>query len=283
MIDLEFIKDLNRFSIMLKKRIHSNYSGVRQSRRFGSGLVFYDYRQYVPGDDFRAIDWKVYARTNDLYIKRFEEERNMSVHVIVDASASMDFGAKIKKFEYASMVALGFCHMALKNNERFEISTFAEDLKVFKAHKGMSKLISSFYTLQDIKPDGKSLFAESLKKYKAIIKHKAFVVIVSDFLFDLNQLKEILPLFKKSDVLCVQVLDEEEIKPLFKGDVLLEDSETKDRLKTFISNRFKETYSKALSDHLSEIRSLCGDLNIRFATVSTDTPIFDAFYEMLAK
>ena len=73
---------------------------------------------------FRNIDWKVYGRTGKYYVKQFEEERNMTVHVIVDSSASMDYGKRISKFEYASMIGLGYAYMALKNNEKFNFSTF---------------------------------------------------------------------------------------------------------------------------------------------------------------
>ena len=96
MIDISFLKELDRFNIVLKKRVLSRYQGERESHAEGQGLVFADYKDYVPGDDFRTIDWKIYARTNKFYVKQFEEERNMMVHIIVDASASMDDGRKIK-------------------------------------------------------------------------------------------------------------------------------------------------------------------------------------------
>ena len=78
---------------------------------------------YVPGDDFRHIDWNIYARTNKFFIRRFEEERNLIVHILLDSSASMDYGKDITKFEYSAMVGLGFTHMAMKNNEKFTFAT----------------------------------------------------------------------------------------------------------------------------------------------------------------
>ncbi|MBT5021188.1 DUF58 domain-containing protein [Candidatus Woesearchaeota archaeon] len=283
MIELDFLRQLDKFRMILKKRIHSNYSGSRQSKKFGSGLVFYDYRKYDPGDDFRAIDWKIYAKTGNLFIKRFEEERNMRVHVILDASASMDYGEKTKKFDYASKIGLGFSYMALKNNERFEVSTFSDELNVFRAHKGMSKLVSSLYTLGKIKLKGHSNFADSIEQYKSVIKTKSMIVIISDFLFDIEELKRVLPRFKKSEVILVQILDKDEIQPLLEGDVLLIDSETQAKYRTFISHRFKENYSKELMNHIHQVKELCESLNLKFVSVSTDTPIFDAFYEILAR
>lgn len=280
-IDLSFLKQLDRFDIIMKKRVISSYSGARQSKNYGTGLVFYDYKQYVPGDDFRAIDWKVYARTDNYFVRRFEEERNMRIHVVIDASASMNFGSKIKKFEYASMIGIGFCYMALRGNESFEVSTFAEKLDIFRAKKGMNKLISTVDTLNRITPKGKSLFKDSLEKYKAAIKTKSMVIIISDFLFDPEELKNTLYRYKKSQVMVVQVLDSGERELALQGDLILDDSESGDRMRTYISNKLIENYSEKLLDHVYNIKRICDSFNAKFVSLSTETPIFDAFYTLL--
>ncbi len=280
-IDTTFLKQLDRFDVVLKKRVISNYAGARQSKSYGTGLVFYDYKDYVPGDDFRAIDWKVFARTDDYYIRRYEEERNMRIHVVIDASASMDFGTKIKKFDYAAMVGIGFCYMALRNNESFEISTFAENLEIFKAKKGMNKLVGVVDTLNKIKPKGHSKFRESIEKYKKAIKTKAMVVIISDFLFDPEELRNTLYRFKKSQVMIIQVLDSSERELEIEGDTILNDSETNDTMRTFISNRVIENYSERLLDHIYNLKKICDQMNVKFLSVSTETPIFETFYTLL--
>jgi uncharacterized protein (DUF58 family) len=280
-IDLSFLKQLDRFDVVLKKRVISNYAGSRQSKNYGTGLVFYDYKEYVPGDDYRAIDWKVYARTDDFYIRRYEEERNMRIHVVIDASASMNFGTKFKKFEYASMIGIGFCYMALRNNESFEVSTFSNDLDVFRAKKGMNKLVSTVDILNKVVPKGRSKFRESIEKYKAAIQTKSIVVIISDLLFDPEELKNTLYRFKRSEVMVVQVLDSSERELDLQGDTILTDSETQDRMRTFISNRVIENYSEKLLDHIYGIKKICDSLNVKFLSVSTETPVFEAFYTLL--
>ncbi len=279
-IDISFLKQLDRFDVILKKRVLSNYAGSRQSKTYGSGLVFYDYKDYVPGDDYRAIDWKLYARTDEFYVRRYEEERNMRIHVVIDASASMNFGTKTKKFEYASMVGLGFCYMALRNNESFEVSTFAEDLEIFKAKKGMNKLIGVVDTLNKITPKGHSNFGQSLEKYKNAIKTKSMIVIISDFLFDPDELRDTLDRYKKSEVIVVQVLDSSERELALEGDVILDDSESHSKMRTFISNRVIESYSEKLLDHIYGLKKICDSSNAKFLSVSTETPIFEAFYSL---
>jgi uncharacterized protein (DUF58 family) len=282
-IDLSFLRQLDKFDIVLKRRVISGFAGSRQSKNYGTGLVFYDYKDYVPGDDFRAIDWKVYGRTEEFFVRRYEEERNMRIHVVIDASASMNFGKGRTKFEYASMIGLGFSYMALRNNESFEVSTFAEDLEVFRAKKGVSKLMSTVDTLNKIVPKGKSLFRESLEKYKAAIKTKSMVVIISDFLFDPEELRNTLFRFKRSEVIVVQVLDSSERELVLQGDIILHDSESFDKMRTFISNKLIENYSEKLLDHIYNLKKICDTFNVQFISVSTETPIFDAFYSMLGK
>jgi len=282
MIDISFLRQLDRFNIILKKRVHSAYAGSRESKAYGSGLIFKDHREYVPGDDLRAIDWKVYARTDHYFIKQYEEERNMNIHIILDASASMDFGRMTRKFEYAAMIGLGFAYMGLRNNEKFEISTFSDSLVRFRPRKGNNQLMSLLDQLNNLKLTGKSQFYECISKYKDAIRSKSVVVIVSDFLFDLNQLKETLYRFKKSEVTIVQVLDEEEINLSLEGDVKLFDAEEpKSWIRTYISNRLVRDYETQLHSHNAQVKSICDSLNMKFLQVSTHKPIFETFFDLM--
>ena len=124
MIETDFLHQLDKFSVIFKKKVTSSFTGERRTAMAGTGLLFRDHVAYGPGADFKHIDWKVYSRTDKLVVKRFEEDRNLTVHVLVDFSGSMNFGSKLKKYEYASMIGLGFVYIALKNNEKFVLSTF---------------------------------------------------------------------------------------------------------------------------------------------------------------
>jgi uncharacterized protein (DUF58 family) len=281
MIDISFLKELDRFNIVLKKRVLSRYQGERQSHAEGQGLVFADYKDYVPGDDFRTIDWKVYARTNKFYVKQFEEERNMLVHIIIDASASMDYGRKITKFDYASMIGLGYAYMALKNNEKFNFSTFAESLNYLRARKGLNQLLSILHILERLKIKGKTELRKAFDEYKKYIRSKSFMVIISDFLYDIEEIKSVLTRFTKHEVIVVQVLDPEERRLALYGDVLLEDSEIHSKLRTFISNRLMRDYKNKIEHHIHAIKDVCEHLGHDFISITTDRPIFDTFYATL--
>ena len=282
LIDITFLRQLDRFNVLLKKHVNALFVGHRSAKHTkGRGTTFADYAQYFPGDDLRAIDWKVYAKTEEYFIKQYEEERNLTIHCILDASASMDYGKPRKKFHYGGMIALGLAYMALRNNERFEISTFSDQLDIFKPARGVNSLLATVEHLSDKKLGGKSNFLESMQQYKKAIQSRSLVVIISDFLFDVNQLNEALFLFRRSEIIVIQVLDGTEKKIDYAGDLILEDSETKSKLRTFITNRLLRTYEDKLQLHIDSLKKVCENHGAHFISVSNNAPIFETFYDVL--
>lgn len=280
-IETDFLRSLSRLQTILKKRIYADRQGEHEARQGGDGLVFMDYKQYVPGDDFRHIDWKVYARTDKFYIRRFESERNVTVHILVDNSASMNFGSnKHTKFEYAAMMGLGFSFIAQKNNERYILNTFTEHVTSFRPKRGASNLAYLFDYLSNLRVEGKSDFIQSMDEYRKRITSKSLIVFISDFLYDLDEVAEVLSRYRKSQVFVVQVLDIQEKELALSGDVILEDVETQDRMRTFVSTRFKNKYQQKLEEHIARLKDICEENGASFISVSTNTPIFETFYHM---
>lgn len=282
MIDTEFLRQLNRFNLIIKKRITSNYSGARRSMAHGKGIILKEHRIYVPGDDFRAIDWRIYARTDDLHVKQYEEERSLVVHTIVDSSASMNFGSNVKKFDFASMIGVGFAHLAIKENEKMQFATFSDKLEFFKSRRGMRQLISMVDYLNAMKPKGKGNFKDVMQLYRKTIGSKSMIVLISDFLYDIDEIKEGLLMLKKHNLNVIQVLDKTERKLNMVGDFKLFDSETKDRMRTYISPRLIAEYQHQLDSHIAKVEDTCNKMGAKFHSLTTDVPIFDAFYRILS-
>jgi uncharacterized protein (DUF58 family) len=278
-ITTDFLRQLDRFRVVLKKRVNAQYQGNRATTHAGSGLTFKDFKEYTYGDDFRQIDWRVYSRTNKYYVRRYEEERNLTIHIIVDASASMNFGKPQTKFEYAAQIGLGFAYLALKNNERFEFSTFAEELRPFKAKKGAAHLVSIVNRLSDLKVTGQSAFSRSLESYKALITTRSMIVIISDFLYPLEEIENTLARFKNSEVIAVQVLDPLEQSFAIEGDLVLHDAETDKKMRTYVTRRVQQEYRTQMDEHAAKIRDITEQYGYSFHTVTTDKPIFDAIFE----
>jgi len=263
------------------KRVTSNLAGPRRSIAAGRGSTFKDYRIYAPGDDIRLIDWRVYARTDNLYIKVKEEERNLTVHIIIDGSASMNFGRPISKFDYASMIGVGFAYLALRDNERFQFSTFSDSLEIFQPKRGMSHLAAMVQHLNSIKPKGYSKLLDTVKQYKKVIGSKSMLVLASDFLVNIDEIREAFYTLGDHEIKIIQVLDRVEKELKMEGDMKLIDSETKGLIRTFVSPRLRMEYQQHLDAHCAKIEEVCNKLNIDYDLAITDTSIFDTFYKIL--
>jgi uncharacterized protein (DUF58 family) len=238
---------------------------------------------YVPGDDIRSIDWKVYARTDKLHVKQYDEDRSLTAHIVLDFSASMNFGGQTKKYEYASMLGVALAYIAWRNNERFVLSTFSDKLERFQPRQGRKQMVAILDYLRDKKPSGKSEFRESLLSYAKSIGSKSFVVIISDFLYDLDQIKEIVYQFKDSELVLIQVLDEMETELNLKGEFQLKDAETEGVMKTFISDKTRKKYLDDLRDHQRQLHWIADGIGARFYSFNTSYPIFDAVATVVRK
>ena len=281
MITTEFLSQLDRFNLVVRKRVTSSYTGSRRSVMHGRGITIKDHRIYTPGDDFRSIDWRIFARTDDLYIKRYEEDKSLTTHIIVDHSASMNFGKGIIKFDYAAMLGVGTAYLTMKENEKFQFSTFSEELETFRPKRGMGHLASMVDHLNNIKLTGFSRFKDAMSRYKKMIGSRSLIVIVSDFLFDIEEIEQGLIMLGKQNMKIIQVLDPVERELAFDGDFRLKDSETKNILRTYVNPRLRISYKQRLEDHISKIAKLCDELGLDFHIITTDKPIFDAFYDIL--
>ena len=284
MIDISFLSQLKRFHIIINKKVTSSFTGTRRSISTGQGLIINDFRPYTPGDDYRAIDWKIYARSDEFFVKRYEEDKNLTTHVLLDVSKSMDYGTtKIKKFEYAAMLALGFAYLSARNNEKFHLSLISRGTDTFRAKRSSNQVLNFLNELNKVKCKGVIDFAEQVKKYKKSIRSKSLVVIISDFLFDFQQVKDSLYLYKNHDLKVIQILDRSETNFKVFGSVILEDAETGKKLETYISERKRQEYREKIYDHILAIEQETLAARGKFFLFSTQQPLFDAFYNIINK
>ncbi len=278
MIDTSFFKELDRFSFMVRKRVSTAYSGSRRSILKGRGMEPVSYREYTQGDDFKIIDWKVYGRTEKLYVKEFEEEKSLTTHILLDTSKSMDFR---NKFEYAAMLALGFAYLVTKDNEKFGVSTFAEEINITKPKRGRKYLSQTIDLLNSTSLIGKTQFDYCMEKYASIIKSRALVFIISDFMADVDSIKSTIFRLGDNELVLIQVLDPIEKNLNLGGEAKLIDLETEKKLDIYTSPRLRAEYEKRLNDHIARIKETCLAVGADFHTVTTDKPVFDAIFEVV--
>jgi uncharacterized protein (DUF58 family) len=280
-INSDFLHQLDRFGLVINKRITSNFIGQKRSTALGKGLIFKDHRIYAPGDDLRNLDWKVFARTDDLFIKNYEEERNLAVNIIMDSSASMDFGRDLKKYEYGGMLALGFAYLSLKGNQKVQFTNFADDIQVFKPTTGMALVGNMVRHINALQPQGKSEIDFTFKKIRHMIGNKTMTIVISDFLIPIEEIEAGLISLGKQELTVVQVLDPVEKKLKLEGEYDLEDSESGLKLKSFVSTRMRNDFQNKLDAHTNKVKELVEALGGKFFKFTSDVDVFDAFFEML--
>jgi uncharacterized protein (DUF58 family) len=279
-MDTDFFRELERFSLLVKKRVSTTYSGGRKSLRLGHGISPVGYREYKKGDDFKLIDWKVYARTEKLYIREHEEERSLLIQILLDASGSM---ALDKKFIYASQIAAGFAYLAIIENEKFSISLFCKALYPGEPMSGRRHLIHTINELDSVSPRGQANFKKITTQFEAIVRSTSLVVLISDLLGDTESIVSSIYRLSEHELIVIRVSAPSENELDFRGDIKFVDMETHQPLITRVTEGERMEYKRKLDEHISKITVACNSVGADFFDFKTDKPIFDAFSEMVSK
>ncbi len=202
-MDTEFFRELDKFSLLVKKRVSTAYSGGRKSLRFGHGVSPVGYREYRRGDDFKLVDWKVYGRTEKLYIREHEEERSLVVHILLDGSASMGYEGK---FSYATRLAAGFAYLAATENEKYAISLFCKKLYPGEPKRGRKSLFQSIDDLDAVTPRGGTALKAVADQMDSLLKSTSLVVLISDLLGDTEDVLSSIYRLAGHELVVIQVL-----------------------------------------------------------------------------
>jgi len=283
-IDPGFLAELDRFDAALERETTAMLQGEQESPRVGEGLTFSDYRRYAPGDDTRLIDWKLYARTDEFYIKQYEEERNLTVHVLVDASGSMDYGeGPAHKFEYGAKVGLGFAYLTAEDHNDFRIATLADDVSRLDAGRSnRGEVLAVIDQLNDTAPAGETDLEETLATYADRIRSRSLAVVVSDFLADPDEVEAGVAALAGNgvDVLVVRVLAPDERDPDVVGDALFVDPETEAEQRSYFSGSLAETYQSRLDEHVETVSDRVETLGADHVLLDTGEDFFDGFAQV---
>lgn len=282
MIDPGFLEELDRLDDALVRRAEALRSGERASPAVGEGLTFSDHRRYSPGDEPGRIDWKLYARTEELYVKQFEEERQATVHVLVDESASMGFGeGAADKFEYGAKLGLGFAYRVAREHDEFRFSTFGrEPERLDGGPSGRGEVLRLVDRCNEREPAGRGAVGEALTAYADAIRSRALVVVVSDFLAEPTEVEAGLAALADSDVVLAHVVAPGERDPPVTGDAVFEALETDEQLRTYFGRRLADRYRDRLEAHQGAIQDVARELGARHELVDTGAPFFESFADL---
>jgi uncharacterized protein (DUF58 family) len=251
MLPKEAIRKVRRIEIRTKKLVNDVFSGEYHSIFKGRGMEFEEVREYQPGDDFRVIDWNVTARYGHPFVKRFKEERELTVMLLVDASSSGEFGtARRMKGEIAAELCSVLAFSAIKNNDRVGMIIFTDRVeKYIPPKKGSSHVLRLIREVLYFKPQHKRTDINcALEFLGRVMKRKSVVFLVSDFLSsDFDKMLSIAN--KKHDLIAIKIADPREIEMPSVGFIELEDTETGEQI---VIDTKSEEVRKSFQEHASK-------------------------------
>jgi uncharacterized protein (DUF58 family) len=275
MIPQELIKKIHQIQIYTSRAVNTGFAGQYESVFKGRGMQFDEVREYVPGDDIRSIDWNVTARTGKPYIKRFVEEREMTVVFAVDLSASGQFGTVNKiKNELAAEFCAVLAFAAAKNNDKVGLLIFTDRIDLYippkKGSAHILRLIRELLYFQ--MPKRKTNINLALDYIAKVTRKRATVFLVSDFI-EADFKKPLSLLNKRHDVIAVPVRDRVEISMPSVGLIEFEDAETGEIILVDTSARpFRDRYNSTTLERFDNLKRMLRSINIDCIPISTDKP-----------
>jgi uncharacterized protein (DUF58 family) len=275
MIPADLIKRIREIQIYTSRAVNASFVGQYESVFKGRGMQFDEVREYLPGDDIRAIDWNVTARTGKPFIKRFVEERELTVLFAVDLSASGEFGTVSKmKNELAAEFCAVLAFAAAKNNDKVGLLVFTDRIELFiPPKKGSRHVLRLIRELLYFKmPKRKTDIPLALDYVAKVMRKRATVFVVSDFI-ETGFKKPLSLLNKRHDVIAVSVRDRVEVAMPSVGLIEVQDAETGQIMLVDTSSRkFRGQYGDQSSRRFNELKTTLRSSNVDFIPIATDKP-----------
>jgi len=281
----EILRKVRKLEIKIRKMVESTFAGEYHTAFKGQGLEFDEVRLYQYGDDIRSIDWNVTAKTGQVYIKKFKEEREQTLFVLFDVSGSGDFGPldenkRLIGMEIASILAFS----ALKNNDKFGLATFSDRLeKYYKPNKGRKHIMKIVRgVLSNVNKSEKTNINFALEFIKHTLKRRSILIIISDFL-DENYERALVHLGRKHEVILIRLYHPNEVFQMGTGTIPILEIESGHQ--TWL-NAGNASYRKQLNDSFEEIQqnleTLCKRNKMDILLVNTQEdyiPVLESYFK----
>lgn len=284
LFDEAFQKRLEALALLSRRAVVGKHRGERRSKKTGSGVEFADHREYAAGDDFRFIDWNLYGRSDRLLVKLFQEEEDLSVHVLLDVSRSMAMGQKLP---YAKRLAAALSYVALSGLDRVSVSAFAEGLvDRLPPERGKARMLRVLSFLRPLEGRGPTDLAASMRAFVARGERRGLVFLISD-LYDQKGVVTAIDALRHArfDVCVLHVWSAEEARPtanpdLF-GDVSLVDAESGQVREVTLTDGVLRAYEAAHALLRERMAKLCAEKRVSFAGIETSEAWDDAVLRVL--
>jgi len=275
-LDPAVVARLGTLELKARTIVEGFLSGLHRSPFKGFSVEFAEYRQYIPGDDLSTIDWKVYARSDRYYVKKFEEETNLDCHILIDASGSMAYGSgPMTKFEYAACVAASIAYLMNRQRDAVGLTAFDEKIvSMLPVGSRPGHLRALLVTLERLRPGHRTNVSKPLHQLADSVVKRGMVVLISDLLDEPDEVVRGLKhfQFRGNDVIVFHVLDPDEIEFPFAKATRFEDLETNEEVMA-VPGVVREHYLKEIGALIERYRRELGAAGIDYQLLSTKEPL----------
>jgi uncharacterized protein (DUF58 family) len=283
----QVVSKLANMELRARLVVEGFITGLHRSPYHGFSVEFAEHRQYMPGDEIRRIDWKIYGRTDRFYVKRYEEETNLKSYILLDTSRSMGYASpgSITKLTYASSLAASLAYLMIKQSDAAGLALFSDTITTYlPPHATRAYLRQILVALQHAQPGGLTATARSLHQVADRIKRRGLVVIISDLLDAPSEVMTAVRHFrhKKNEVIVMHVLDPLERSFGFGEDAQFRDLETDERMVT-LPRQIGRAYREAVADFIERYKLQCREHRADYVLMDTSTPFDVALLQYLAK
>lgn len=274
LLEPQLLAQLERLELVSRKIFRGRMKGERRSKRRGQSVEFADFRNYVPGDDTRFIDWNLYARLDRLFLKLFLEEEDLHFYALIDTSMSMDFGEPTK-LHFAKQLAASLGFIGLCRADRVKIEALgAATRKPAPVLRGRQSLWRMLEYLNGLEAGDNVSLVEGIKQFCLRNSGQGILVLITDLLDKSGYEAGLRYLLAQDfDVYVIQVLSPEELDPDLKGDLRLVDCEDADFAEITVSRPLLERYRRTLAAFLDGAREFCTRRGMNYVMASTETPV----------
>lgn len=283
-LDPAVLARIGNLELLARTVVDGFISGLHQSPFFGLSTDFAEHRPYMPGDDIRRLDWRLWGRTDRLYIKEFEADTNANVVALVDVSRSMQYGsAGVTKLEYAKFLAAAVLYLSRRQRDRVGLFTFSDDV-IEAVSPSARHLDRCLFAIDRAVPAGAGLLAPPLLRIAAALQRRSIIILLSDLYEPPESIVTALHALRGrgSDVMVFQVLDPAERGFPFGEPAHFEDLESGERIPV-VPGDAAERYRRLMEEHLEQVRSRLGMSGIDYELALTDRPLDFALFHYLSR
>lgn len=287
-LDPELLARIGSLELLARTVVEGFMSGLHRSPFTGFSTEFTEYRQYNPGDDLRYLDWRLLARTDRYFIKKYRADTNTQCHLLLDTSASMNYahGSAVTKLQYAQFLAASVAYLLNRQQDAVGLVAFADKVHTHvPARNRTGHMRTIFGNLSMLEASGETNLSASLHQLAEVLTQRGIVVVVSDFYDQAERLAEAFQhlRFKGHDTVAFQVLDQNELDFDFTDPVLLlEDAETQEQMPV-LPDVVMDGYRERMRRHVDDIRLCAAANNVDYELLTTKQPLDFALLSFLSR